>query len=374
MQLHHQRARSSVFASRSTRPSFYRNKMLTKCPLSAHQLCKVRSSAVGGDGKGYSLAMVKRVLAKKIIISVLDLETSKFLPAVQVDHGTLCALKASTRKKELLKIVRSPRLLPEEMAEAGERQPNGVEATVPEITLEPNTVMQPGISKNLYVTKYFKTGTTLLAISEGSIVDFTGDAIVNAANAGCLGGGGIDGAINRAGGQEVLDARLALPAVSNTLPEVRCYVGDATVTCAGKLPCKYIIHAVGPHFGCYDNLVEPLEVLKKSFKSSLARACERGIKTVAFCLISGGIFRADCPLAVIIKAALYAIASNAYPGLETVYLCGYTDMERTVMDLVTNHSAADGLLHIADPSFTAREGMHDDEFDRYLQATPRPHV
>ena len=84
-------------------------------------------------------------------------------------------------------------------------------------------------------------------LASGSCVNFQGDAIVNAANEYCQGGGGVDGAITAAGGPEMAKARAQLPVVEGT-DEVRCRTGDAVVTVAGALPVMVCIHAVGPIF------------------------------------------------------------------------------------------------------------------------------
>mmetsp|Transcript_32401 Transcript_32401/g.85161 ORF Transcript_32401/g.85161 Transcript_32401/m.85161 type:complete len:163 (-) Transcript_32401:409-897(-) len=84
-------------------------------------------------------------------------------------------------------------------------------------------------------------------LASGSCVNFQGDAIVNAANECCQGGGGVDGAITAAGGPEMAKARAQLPVVEGT-DEVRCRTGDAVVTVAGALPVMVCIHAVGPIF------------------------------------------------------------------------------------------------------------------------------
>ena len=85
---------------------------------------------------------------------------------------------------------------------------------------------------------------TVVAIAKGSVVDFTGSAIVNAANEACLGGGGVDGAITAAGGKALADARKALPELDKK--RTRCPTGECVVTISGELKAKdYCLHAVG---------------------------------------------------------------------------------------------------------------------------------
>ena len=84
----------------------------------------------------------------------------------------------------------------------------------------------------------------ILVLATGSVVDFTGSAIVNAANEACLGGGGVDGAITAAGGKALAEARKALPIVNKR--NTRCPTGECVVTISGDLKAKdYCLHAVG---------------------------------------------------------------------------------------------------------------------------------
>ena len=111
------------------------------------------------------------------------------------------------------------------------------------------------------------------------------DAVVNAANYTLLGGGGVDGAIHRAGGPRILEEcreirRTALP---DGLP-----AGEAVITTGGLLPARYVIHTVGPVYGRHGG--REAELLASCYRNSLGLAAERGLASVAFPSISTGAF------------------------------------------------------------------------------------
>ena len=117
----------------------------------------------------------------------------------------------------------------------------------------------------------------------GDITNLQVEAIVNAADNSLLGGGGVDGAIHRAGGRAILDECIKIREKQGGCP-----TGDAVITTAGNLPAKYVIHTVGPvwHGG---SAGEDL-LLRNSYRNSLALAVESGVKTIAFPNISTGVF------------------------------------------------------------------------------------
>ena len=119
----------------------------------------------------------------------------------------------------------------------------------------------------------------------GDLCTFDVDAIVNAANPSLLGGGGVDGAIHRAGGPEILAACRALRATSHPegLP-----TGQAVATTAGRLPAREVIHTVGPIWSEHPG--DPGDLLGGCYRSCLRLAAERGHASIAFPAISTGVY------------------------------------------------------------------------------------
>lgn len=198
------------------------------------------------------------------------------------------------------------------------------------------SVSGPPLTEGLNVVSrcLVKKTNTVLMIAEDSILNFTGNAIVNAANEYCLTGGGIDAEVNKRGGNALFKAREELPFLEEN---IRCYTGDAKITIAGNLHCEHVIHAVGPRFPSYTSNEEALRVLEDTYKSAMSVARQNGMKMVAFCLISAGIFRGNCALYDVVKVAVTSLAKYSYPGLERLFLCAYTPEERMVLKTVLHH-------------------------------------
>jgi O-acetyl-ADP-ribose deacetylase (regulator of RNase III) len=124
-----------------------------------------------------------------------------------------------------------------------------------------------------------------ISIVEGDITDQEVDAIVNAANSSLLGGGGVDGAIHRRGGPEILAQCRALRdgRYADGLP-----AGQAVATTAGRLRARWVIHTVGP---VYSTSEDRSEILESCYRSALQVADQLGARSVAFPAISAGIYR-----------------------------------------------------------------------------------
>lgn len=124
-----------------------------------------------------------------------------------------------------------------------------------------------------------------LSVLTGDITTVEVDAIVNAANEWMLGGGGVDGAIHEAAGPELLTACRNVPEIR---PGIRCPVGEARITPSFRLPCKYVIHTVGPRW--YGGGKGESEILAKCYRSCLTLAMENHVTSIAFPAISTGAY------------------------------------------------------------------------------------
>jgi O-acetyl-ADP-ribose deacetylase (regulator of RNase III) len=127
------------------------------------------------------------------------------------------------------------------------------------------------------------TSKDKIELLKGDITKIKADAIVNAANSSLIGGGGVDGAIHRAGGPAILEACRKIVAKQGG-----CKTGEAVITTAGNLPAKFVIHTVGPVWngGKYDEEIK----LANCYKNSLQLAANTHCKTIAFPNISTGIY------------------------------------------------------------------------------------
>jgi O-acetyl-ADP-ribose deacetylase len=151
-----------------------------------------------------------------------------------------------------------------------------------------------------------------IEILQGDITKMEVDAIVNAANSSLLGGGGVDGAIHRAGGPSIFAECKAIVSKQG-----RCEAGNAVITNAGTLPSKYVIHTVGPVWQGGDN--NEAGVLEKAYRNSLELAIGNEIETIAFPNISTGIYSFPKELAADIAINTVSNFLLNYDKIKAVY-------------------------------------------------------
>jgi O-acetyl-ADP-ribose deacetylase len=155
-----------------------------------------------------------------------------------------------------------------------------------------------------------------IELVQGDITKQEVDAIVNAANRGLLGGGGVDGAIHRAGGRAIRDEAQLLGG---------CDTGDAKATTAGDLPAMYVIHAVGPVWQGGD--AGEAELLASCHRRSLEVADELGCRTVAFPAISTGVYGYPVELAAEIALGTTHEEVEKHPRIDEVRFVLFSDAD-----------------------------------------------
>ncbi|MBB2742161.1 UNVERIFIED_ORG: O-acetyl-ADP-ribose deacetylase (regulator of RNase III) [Microbispora rosea subsp. rosea] len=163
-----------------------------------------------------------------------------------------------------------------------------------------------------------------IVLVEGDITEQRVDAIVNAANSSLMGGGGVDGAIHRRGGPEILEECRALRAsrYGRGLP-----TGQAVATTAGRLPARWVIHTVGP---VYSRSEDRSHLLASCYRESLVVADALGAGTVAFPAISTGIYR--WPVEDAARIAITAIRQAAPTVVEEVRFVLFSTAAYAVFD------------------------------------------
>lgn len=159
-----------------------------------------------------------------------------------------------------------------------------------------------------------------LGLERGDITKFVGDAIVNAANSSLLGGGGVDGAIHRAGGDAILKDCQAIRARQGG-----CGTGEAVITGGGNLRARHVIHTVGPVWR--EGKFNEAQLLANCYRNSLRLALENHLKTVAFPCISTGIYGYPAELAAPLAIATVHDFGAENPGLEAVTFVVFSEAD-----------------------------------------------
>ena len=172
-----------------------------------------------------------------------------------------------------------------------------------------------------------KINKSILSLAEGDITEQDTEAIVNAANKSLLGGGGVDGAIHRAGGPVILEECKKIGG---------CGTGEAVITSGVNLQADYVIHTVGPVYR--DGLHREPEQLENAYRNSLRLASAKGIRSIAFPSISTGAYRYPLEEAadIALSTAVTYLKENADIGLIRFVLFGQTALqvyEKVLKDL-----------------------------------------
>lgn len=168
---------------------------------------------------------------------------------------------------------------------------------------------------------------TRLVVKQGDITREDVDAIVNAANSGLAGGGGVDGAIHRAAGEVLVEECRRL---RRELGPVPCPTGHAVITAAGNLPSRHVIHTAGPVWaGGREN---EAQLLRSCYQKSLAVALAHGVRTIAFPCISTGVYGYPAS-----KAAVEAVSAvrdfvAEHPGLDEVRFVVFSERDRAIYE------------------------------------------
>lgn len=172
-------------------------------------------------------------------------------------------------------------------------------------------------------------GKTQLHIKKGDITQETVDVIVNAANSGLMGGGGVDGAIHRVGGPTILEECQRIRSERG-----HCSTGEAVMTNAGQLKAKKIVHAVGPVW--YGGKYHEPELLKSAYESSLLLARKANAKSIAFPSISTGVY--NYPIEDAAKIALSTVIDfvKENPGIDEVRFILFSDHDFHVYQETVN--------------------------------------
>ena len=169
----------------------------------------------------------------------------------------------------------------------------------------------------------------IIKIQKADITKIEVDAIVNAANSSLLGGGGVDGAIHRAGGKAILED---CQAIRNK--QGKCKTGEAVITTAGNLPAYKVIHTVGPVYNGGKRLEKEEQALANCYLNSLKLAEQNNLKSIAFPNISTGIYRFPKELAA--QIAIETVNSFESEIIETVLFVCFDDENYNVYKSLLN--------------------------------------
>ena len=157
----------------------------------------------------------------------------------------------------------------------------------------------------------------MLQVLQGDITQLDVDAIVNAANTSLMGGGGVDGAIHRAAGQELVAECMTLNG---------CPTGEAKITKGYRLKARHVIHTVGPVWHGGRNGEQ--ELLQSCYRNSLELAAKHGLQSIAFPCISTGVYRFPTDQAAEIAVGTVRQFLRTPSSIQTVIFCCFSEADR----------------------------------------------
>ena len=169
-----------------------------------------------------------------------------------------------------------------------------------------------------------------MKIQRGDITEYAGDAIVNAANSGLQGGGGVDGAIHRAAGPELLEACREIGG---------CDTGDAVITPGFNLSARHVIHAVGPVWKGGDQ--NEAALLESCYRRSIELAKAHELNDIAFPAISCGVYGYPLDQAAKVATDVLADASESDPAIDIVMICFSDEVEQAFKQALERKGEAD---------------------------------
>jgi O-acetyl-ADP-ribose deacetylase (regulator of RNase III) len=182
-----------------------------------------------------------------------------------------------------------------------------------------------GEAEKYHFTMNTRPTGSRIAVVVGDITLQAVDAIVNAANSSLLGGGGVDGAIHRAGGPAILAEcrRIREMRYPEGLP-----TGEAVITTAGRLPAKHVIHTVGPIYGQHGG--DEARLLAACYENSIALAATHGLATIAFPAISTGVYGYPKEEAARVSRDAVERELRAHPSISQVRLVFFSDADASI--------------------------------------------
>lgn len=211
----------------------------------------------------------------------------------------------------------------------------------------PHAALGSALPSSFKILCDVRAGRGRLLLVKGSILDFEGDALVNAANEGCVGGFGVDELVNQAGGPQLRVARQQLGG---------CPTGEAKITPAfAHAKTRWIVHAVGPAYRDASVMLhggpvaEPAErermlrsrdpLLVSAYRNALREAAAQGCRSIGFCLLSAGVFRGSRPLGDVVEIGARTLAhalstGNAVGSIDTIVLVAYSDDEERSLSAI----------------------------------------